>query len=375
MTYAAANLHAVPPMPVVSSLAPRPDQAPLWIAHKAPVPFADAVKRVLGAASSDGARTDAMADLRAWGFGSVDHKTMQIAQMVGGSSAPLALRKTAFAQLASRAGVPVAYLATLPEKLQVACMNWGLAQTKETEPALLRCAGGEVRAIVSDRYAAFDDATLLEIVDDALKASDFRNHAMVRSTVIGAHMVLRLTIPSGGVEVKKGDVIEWGIDIANSELGLRSVQVTPVTYRLICTNGMRSANEGTRLRLAHRGDALVLRDRVKAVIPTALAEARGELEVWKRSVSVLIDNALDEIDSLRGFGLSSGETRAIGRRLVQLPETTSQEDLTTALKGMRTTAFDMANAVTETARDRSDVAGRLSLEETGHRYLTRKAGA
>lgn len=55
-----------------------------------------------------------------------------------------------------------------------------------------------------------------------------------------------------------------------------------------------------------------------------------------------------------------------------LPANSSAETLTQILK-VPTTAFEMANAITAVARDRTDTAARLALEEAGHRYLTRKA--
>ena len=79
---------------------------------------------------------------------------------------------------------------------------------------------------------------------------------------------------------------------------------------------------------------------------------------------------------LRAFGLGTGEVQAVGRALVgsagMLPSSSSAEVIAHALKAP-TTAFDVANAVTATARDRSDVATRLTMEETAHRYLSRRA--
>lgn len=365
--------------PQHTPLSPAPDQRQLWLTHGTkPIPFAEAVEKVLAERQADGERADQVADLRAWGFGSMDGKSMAIIQHTGlgfsgGKPEPIALRKMAFGQLCARVGVPAGYVAALPPKLQIACMNWGMAKASEGT-ALVRRAGGDARAIVSDRYAAFDDDTLLEIVDDVLKTSGYRADAMVRASVVGPHMTLRISIPNEGVEVRRGDVIEWGVDLGNSELGLRSVQVVPMTYRLICTNGMRSAERGAAARLRHVGDPMKIREDLAAVVPTAFAEARGDLQRWRASVDDMIDSALDDIEGLRSFGLSVGEQRAVGRTLTGLPEQTSAEDLSTALRGLRSTTFDVANAITQTARDRTDVAARLSLEETGHRYLTRKVG-
>jgi hypothetical protein len=359
----------------LSSLQPRPDQVQTWLAHEKPLPFVSAAARVLEAHEQDGPRRDEVAfDLRTWAFGSSDDQTMQLVRVpLPGRApmAPLALRELAFAQLCQRLDVPAGYLRALPRKLQVACMNWGLARQEQN--GLLRLAGNEVRAIVSERYAALDDSFLLEVVDDVLAASEYRDDAVVRATSTGLHTVLRVTVPSAGVVVKKDDVIEWGLDIGNSELGLRSVQITPVTYRLVCTNGMRAWRSEASLRMRHSGDPARLRDQLRDAIPVAFAEARGDVARWQKATELLIDDALDEIETLRSFGLSNGEVQAVGRSLaddtgVMRADGTSAQALA-ALKSSRTTAFDVANAITATARDRKDIAARLSLEEVGHRYL------
>jgi len=98
--------------------------------------------------------------------------------------------------------------------LQVANMNWGLAREKQS--ALLRLAGGEIRAVVSDRYAALDDALVLQVVADVLDRAGFLRDTLVRATAVGTSTILRVTLPSEGVAVKVGDVIEYGLDIGRS---------------------------------------------------------------------------------------------------------------------------------------------------------------
>jgi hypothetical protein len=287
--------------------------------------------------------------------------------------APVALRELAFSQLCQRIGVPAGYVRALPAKLQTACMNHGLTQTKQ--PALLRLAGGEVRALVSDRYAALDDARVLETVGEVLDRAGYLDDARVRASAVGAHTLLRITMPGEGVAVRPGDVIEWGLDIGNSEVGLRSVQVTPVTYRLVCTNGMRAWKSEAALRMRHIGDPKRLHDQLRDAIPVAFAEARGDLDRWRRATDLLIDDALDEIEGLRAFGLSQTEVTAVGRELIStaglLPANSTAESLADILD-RPSSAFDIANAITAVARDRADTASRLTLEEAGHRYLTRR---
>jgi hypothetical protein len=300
-------------------LRPRADQPQQWSSFRSPVRFTEAAASILDAHAADGKRSDLVAvDLRTWAFGAADGDTMAITRVPlpgRAETSPLVLRELAFSQLCAKAGAPAPYVRTLPAKLQMAAMNWGLGQAPQN--ALLRLANNEVRAIVSERYAAIDDAFLLEVVDDVLKSAGYRDDALVRAAATGPHTLLRITVPAFGVAVKRDDIIEWGLDIGNSELGLRSVQVTPITHRLVCTNGMRAWKSEAGLRMRHVGDAARLREQLRDALPVAFAEARGDIARWVKATELLIDNALEEIERLRAYGLSAGEVMSIGRTLAQ----------------------------------------------------------
>lgn len=154
------------------------------------------------------------------------------------------------------------------------------------------------------------------------------------------------------------------------------MQITPITYRLVCTNGMRAWRSEAAVRMRHVGDPKRLHEQLRDAIPVAFAEARGDLDRWRKATEVLIDNALEEIEALRAFGLGQAEVQAVGRELATanglLPTSSSAQTITDALK-VPTTVYDMANAITSVARTHDDVAARLTLEEQGHRYLSRRA--
>ena len=48
------------------------------------------------------------------------------------------------------------------------------------------------------------------------------------------------------MEVVPGDYVQAGVVISNSEVGLGSVNVQPLVYRLVCTNGMIVNDMGER---------------------------------------------------------------------------------------------------------------------------------
>lgn len=359
--------------PSSAPLRPRPDQAERWFAHQTPVPFDIAADQILDAHREDGPREDVVVhQLRTWAFCSSERRAMALMPVPFDGrldGQPMLLRELAFSQLCTKIGAPSAYVRELPARLQLACVNLGVV--RQEAPALLRLAGNEVRAIVSERYAAADDALILEILSEVFDRTGLRGSALVRAVAVGTHTVMRITLPSDGVAVRRGDVIEHGVDVANCELGLRSVQVTPVTYCVACTNGLRSWHSHASLRVRHVGEPKRLRDQLRDAIPVALAEARGDIERWKRSVDRLVDSALEEIEGLRRYGVHQSEVATIGQtfaaELGGQSKPLSDQSLVRALK-VRTSAFDVANAITATARDRP-TAARLGLEEVAHRYL------
>lgn len=351
-----------------SSLAPRPDMADRWIAHaKKPISFDDAVTAIRNLHVLDGDRRDVPTmDLSSWAFGSRDDTSMDLLPIPYAGrdhGTPLALREQAFDQLGARALFPGRYLRTLPTKLTIAAVNVHIA--RDTKPALLRVAGNEIRAIFSERYAPLDDDLVLEIVSDALRAAGMRGDVIVRAVSTGPSTVLRLTFPNESIAVKRGDVIESGLDIANSEIGFRSVSITPLTYRLVCTNGARAWSSDAAKRFRHIGDPVRLRDAVREAIPLALAEARGDLKRWKSSIALMIDDALEEIEALRSFGATSGDVQIARRVLAAELGTPYAAD---EMLRQKASVFTVANAITASARDRSTEA-RLHVEQLGHRYL------
>jgi len=350
-----------------------------------PISFVEAKEIVRSAHEKDGEADDIYSSaLNSWAFGTTDGEHMSIARIPypgRETGDPLILRNNAFNQLCSRTKVgktdmktPPDYIRALPQKLQVACMNFGLLHNSSN--TTFRLAGNEVRSIMSERYAPIDDLTLIDEVGEYLDRTSLIDKVSVRSVATGPHMIMRVTVPTESVEVKLNDSIEWGFDIGNSELGLRSVQITPITYRLVCLNGMRSWKSEATKKFRHIGDPRKLQDGIRDAIPVAMAEANGDIKKWENSVSVLIDNALDEIESLSGFGLGKGEIKKVQNQLVKDTLQHDQAILDNTTRKLfdekSVTAYDIANAVTATGRDLSTVS-RLNFEEVGHRYLSKVA--
>ena len=361
----------------------RPDMQVIWRKYdKAPITLDAAAGQIRRAHDIDGERDDVeIPDLRAWAvIPAGEHLALAAVPFPGvRERAPLVLRQNAFSQLCARMGAPAPYLLGLPAKLQLACANYGMSRLADRS-GLVRLAGNEARAIVSDRYAKLDDEVVLESLYESLGRLGLLGSIRVRAVATGGMTALRMSFPNEAREILPSDPIEYGLDISNGELGARSVGITSSTYRLVCTNGMRAWRSDANMRLRHVGSPNKLREAFLDGIPVALAESRGQLAQWARSVEAMVANVFDEIDGLRQYGLSTSDSRAIATTYaaeygLRLPSKGSAEDIGTLLQQTgEPTVYNVANAITRTAQNTESTERRFELEEAANRYLTRRVG-
>lgn len=356
-----------------------PNQREVWRTIDAPggIPFEEGAKIILDAAAADGQRSDqGVGDVSTWAFGPAPDGSAALATIPvpGRERHLIPLREHAFGQVCGIIGAPSQYIRKLPGKLQMACVNHGLRQADE-RAITIRKAGDFARAIVSDRYAALDDAFVLEVMDDVLRKAGLMSIARVRSAAVGTTTVLRLTFGEGTIVGKEvGDVVETGLDLVNGEIGNRAVSLTPLVYRLICKNGMRRHDDSVVHRLRHTGDPKRLAEAFRDVVPVALQEGKNLRGQMAKAVDHLVDDLLNEFDTLRAFGLTAGESRDVARdvmaeRSQALPGDVSEwgkifADVHTV------SVFDVMNGVTHLAQSRG-TDRRLELEEAASAYLYR----
>lgn len=386
----ARGLAAAPSLTVLS------DQPERWTAlGKNPITFDEARERVAAADAADGHRHDlGIGDLSAYvvvPLGAVpsdydvargDHPAtsacLATVRVPGRRDRAWPMRRAAFGQLAETIGAPPKYLLGLPPQLATACVSVGLQRLDERSGSkLMRLAGGEARSLVSDRYAPLDNDLVLDTVETTLRGMGMLRDVRITDLAVGPTLSMRIVLPGEAAPVKAGDVIQHGLDVLNGEVGNRSVSIAPVTYRLVCTNGMRRWDAGATKRWNHVGDPQRLRDAFRDAVPVALADARGLRERMASAVDQLIDDALGEIEGLSAFGFGVGETRAIARDLfadrgLALPSSTDAWADTVRAAALPVSVYDVANAITHVAQSRSGVDERLSYEEAGGAYLLRR---
>ena len=231
------------------------------------------------------------------------------------------------------------------------------------------------RALLSDRYRRIDN---MEIATDVLPL--FAGQAdmeIVSSAVTESRLFIKVVNHRLEQEVKPGDVVQAGVVISNSEVGLGAVSVQPLIYRLVCSNGLIVSDFGERR--THIGRAveaadekyniysdetreaedkvllLKLRDATRA----ALEEARFAQIVNKLrdSTEAKITGHVPDVVELtsKAYGLNQGEQESI---------------LDYLIAGGDLSLYGLSNAVTRASQDVESYDRATTLENIGWQVIT-----
>ncbi len=156
---------------------------------------------------------------------------------VPSSGSPFPLLPTAHRQIANHTGIPAAYydrmLAQQPDLLANNIRTWFRANPAKR---MIRTLGGDARAFLSNRYQRIENEEIANTVLPVL--ADLPDVKFVSTQVTDTRMYIQAVTPRVSGEVVKGDVVQAGVIISNSEVGLGSVSIRPIIYRLACLNGM-----------------------------------------------------------------------------------------------------------------------------------------
>lgn len=284
-------------------------------------------------------------------------------------------------QIANKLSVPKKYLDRMiqdaPDLAELNVNHW---LKTEPRPYMVRTLGDNARAFLSDRYEIIDNWDVLTAILPALKPfKDQEDLEFEQSHVTDRHLYLRLTIPSMEKDIgvkKKGDIIRYGIQAKNSEVGLGSVEVAPFIKRLVCTNGMVADRFSHKKRHLGRSqwdgvDKSILREETirqgnKAWIMTVQDEVQGMFN------GTTFEQIANEFTSAQETEPVQKPVKAI-EHIVNKHLFFSFEGesiLENLLTGGDKTKYGMANAITRTAKESSSADRSIQLESIGYQFLT-----
>ncbi len=287
----------------------------------------------------------------------------------------LGINKIAHRQIGQHFGIPAKYYdrmhETLPDLLAENVNAW---MQREPSTRMVRTLDGTARAFLSDRYRRIDN---LEVAQAALPIlSDIEGARVESAEVTDSRMYIKVVNPRIEAEVRKGDPVQAGIVIMNSETGQGSVAVMPMVYRLVCLNGMIAPDAGIRKyhvgRVNEAGDDFgIYRNE------TIEADDRAFLMKIEDTVRAALDDVhfgriIDKMREATGAELApKAAPQAVELAAKDYGFTQDEADgiLGHLIAGGDLSLYGMASAVTRQAQDVESYDRATELEAAGWKLL------
>lgn len=283
-------------------------------------------------------------------------------------------------QLSQEVGIPSKYYNRMRESapaLAAANVNHWLRHTKKT--VLVRTLDGKARSLLSNRYRTIDNYDVMEAALPVLmnESKKLGSVEVVSSQVTEKKLYIKVISKRLTYEVKKGDTVQAGIVISNSEVGLGSVRIEPFLLRLICLNG--AVIEDSAVRKFHVGRASAELEAAEEVFRDETRKADDKAFVMK--LQDVVRAAFDDENFTRLKGMTiDATTRKIKAPIQDVVEEISDRwslsdkqrgsFMQHLIEGHDTTQWGFANAITAIANNADTYEEATELEKIGGTIMT-----
>lgn len=228
---------------------------------------------------------------------------------------------------------------------------------KPTEKLNIRTDTGAVLGSVSDRYRFIQNRDVVDAVENELsRLSDFeRKIVAIRD---GQRMIAEYTFKNVTSQTKKGDTVGFRFFVNNSFDGKTSLSFNVGALRLVCTNGMVSAEKEWTASRKHNINLRV--DWVNEAIKTALDKFNVLVNNYSRleSVKITQEEGRNVLDNMVMKGLLAKRVSGYIATVWEAP--TYKEDGDPA--GERN-LWNLFNAGTQYIRDNAEKGQELALKQ------------
>lgn len=298
----------------------------------------------------------------------------QVPRLVLDGEHVLSIGSIAHDQISARLKIPLRYykrmLDECPELLAENVNTWFNSDVERKMIRMVRTLDGTARAFVSDRYRPLDNVELLAAILPPLVEAKVK---LVSCDLTERRMYIKAVSEWISAEVKIGDIVQAGILISNSEVGLGALKIQPLIFRLSCLNGAiipdKSMNKyhtgggaaglmdennqwfkDDTLKQADKAFFMQVQDTVAGVMNQELFN--GEVEKIRDAAERGIEAPLPDVVEIVGkrFDLTEGETGQL---------------LNTLSEGGELNQWGMANAMTLMSQSVKSYDRATELEEVG----------
>lgn len=235
------------------------------------------------------------------------------------------------------------------------------------------------RALLSAQYRRIDNLLVAEGVLPMFAGTD--QFEVMSCEVTERKMYIKIVNHRLQKAVKPGDIVEGGVVITNSEVGMGAVAVQPFVNRLVCTNGM-VVNEMSD-RKTHVGRVVQPVEGSMQILSTETIEAEDKAFVLRLrdAAKVAIDEVMFE-RVVRKLQLSEGqkltgdpgEVVRLAGRFFDINGKEQTGILRHLVEGGDLSKYGLANAITRTSADINDYDRATDFEEIGWKTATMDDG-
>lgn len=307
----------------------------------------------------------------------VGDKVVQKLVIENGEDREFNLTDHAHRQLGTWAGIPARYYDRLkqeaPELLANNVNHW---LDNSGKNRLVRTLDGTARAFLSDRYRRIDNEDIAEQVLPILM--DSGNFSEIISTeVTDRRLYIKALFPRVEADVGLNDPVQAGVIISNSEIGMGSLSIQPLIYRLVCLNGMVSQDHGLSRyhvgkQIAGDGEAafslfadetLATDDRALMMKVRDIVKAASNRDVFETIVQKMreskegpkVEKPVEAVEVLaKSFTLNEGEKQSVLENLI---------------RGQDYSRYGVLNAITATANNHESYDRATEFEQMGGKIL------
>lgn len=278
-------------------------------------------------------------------------------------------------QMADRLKIPYKYYELMrtsqPELLDTNVNTW---LYNKPENRMIRTMFGNVRAFLSDRYQRIDN---LELAYRIVKVmGENQNWAVGSCEVTDNRLYVKVVSDKLKTEVVPGDVVQAGFVVSNSEVGLGSVKIEPLVYRLVCKNGLivqdrvhQRYHVGQRCVETDFGTELFRDETIKTDQKAYFMKIedilRGALN------KELFENAVDRMRQakMRRIDADPVETVKVLADSYRFTEAEQMQVGAHYISGNDYTQYGLVNAVTRASQDIDDYNRATEFEKFGGQLL------
>jgi len=302
---------------------------------------------------------------------SVETSADRVSSLIVPGQGSFPILPLAHRQIAVHTGIPAQYYDRMQIE-QPALLASNINTWFKAKPAnrMVRTLGGDMRAFLSDRYQRIENEEIAEAALPVLM--DLPGVKIVSSEVTERRLYIHAVVPTVTGEVKRGDVVEAGVIISNSEVGLGSVSVAGLIWRLVCLNGMKTSDAYRRNHVGRKvedNEALWADD-------TRKADDRAVLLKVRDMVRAAVDETNFRVQLSKLQGLTEGKIVGSPERAIEvLAKKVGATDgerggiLRSLIEGGDLSRWGIVNAITHQAHTVESYDRAVEFEGMGGRLV------